>query len=79
MPRYDYKCVECGIVVEVEHGYDDAPTLTCENCGSTEFKKLIGNVRVIYKGSGWVGKDSALEKSRIPKQVWETAEREGAV
>lgn len=79
MPRYDYKCLDCGTVIEVEHGADETPELICDNCGSTKFKKLIGNVGVILKGDGWYSKDSALEKNKIPKQVWQNAEKKGVV
>ena len=79
MPRYDYKCINCGAIVEVEHKHDETPDLVCENCGSTEFKKLIGRVGVVLKGDGWYSKESALEKNKIPKQVWKNAEEKGLV
>jgi len=65
--------------LEVEHKYDETPELVCPECGSTEFKRLIGNVGVILKGDGWYSKDSALEKTKIPKQVWKNAEDKGLV
>lgn len=79
MPRYDYKCLECGTVIEVEHKADEQPDLVCKKCGSTKFKKLIGRVGVILKGEGWYSKESALEKNKIPKQVWKNAEEKGVV
>ena len=31
MPTYDYKCNECGKVVEVMHSSSETPKLKCEN------------------------------------------------
>jgi len=79
MPIYEYKCLDCGTIIEVEHKHDEQPELVCKECGSKNFKKLIGSVGVILKGDGWYSKDAALEKNKIPKAVWKTAEKKGAV
>lgn len=79
MPRYDYKCLKCGYVVEVEHGADETPTVTCPKCGHPKTKKLIGNVGVTFKGSGWTRKSQQLKNSDIPEHVWNNAEKEGLV
>ena len=52
MPRYDYRCNDCGEQFEVVQSFDE-PTLTaCPHCGQQGLRKLFGNVGVVFKGSG---------------------------
>lgn len=52
MPRYDYKCVKCGKVIEIKHGlkeyFDDLCT-----CGGKLNKMPSKNVGALFKGSGF--------------------------
>lgn len=57
MPIYKYRCENCGKVVEVFQKINDDPLETCEACGG-ELKKLIGNIGVVFKGSGFYSTDS---------------------
>lgn len=34
MPRYDYRCPECAVVMEVSHGMNESPSYKCGRCGS---------------------------------------------
>lgn len=59
MPLYEYKCPECGDVVEHLQGYDD-PAPNCEKgCENKDTKKPIKTKRLIsqtsfqLKGGGW--------------------------
>jgi len=48
MAFYDYLCLACYEILEVQHGFNDTPDLTCK-CGSKEFERLISNVNVNTK------------------------------
>ena len=45
MPRYDYRCRQCGDTIEVRHGFNDEPAVPCVACG-TGMVKVISAVRV---------------------------------
>ena len=52
MPRYDYRCGDCGEQFEVVQSFDEAPLDTCPHCGGAKPRKLFGNVGVVFKASG---------------------------
>ena len=59
MPTYEYQCVVCKKVTEVFHSMTaNKPIIVCENCGSYDFKKLIG------KGAGIIfhGQDKRIHR-----------------
>jgi putative FmdB family regulatory protein len=56
MPAYDFKCRDCGTVVEVVRpATDDAP-VPCSVCGS-ETKRVFSPVGVHFKGGGFHSTD----------------------
>lgn len=48
MPRYDYKCEECGQIVEAIHGMNETPDLQCVQCES-ELSRYYGNQVLQFK------------------------------
>lgn len=52
MPLYEYKCEECGNVLEVIQKFSDDPIEKCPKCGGT-MSKLISNTSFVLKGGGW--------------------------
>jgi len=49
MPRYDYKCPECGQRFEARHGFtEDAPD--CPNCQHNDVQRLITSAPTVAKG-----------------------------
>ena len=56
MPRYDYKCQECGETFELRQGFDADPVADCPVCGSPSHR-LIHSVPVVFKGSGFYVND----------------------
>jgi putative FmdB family regulatory protein len=48
MPRYDYRCEECGRTFEARHGFDDPPP-TCPE-GHTAVRRLITSMPRVLKG-----------------------------
>ena len=45
MPRYDYKCKQCGNVEEIIHGFNDEHSFHCVDCGQA-MSKLISGVNI---------------------------------
>ncbi len=47
MPRYDYRCQECGKRSSIYQSYEDygVEQVTCPHCGSEALQRLIGRVR----------------------------------
>lgn len=64
MPTYLYKCTECGHRFEHAQGFHDDPLDTCPDCGGV-VRRVIGNVGVSFKGSGFYRNDSRAE-TRTP-------------
>ena len=46
MPIFEYKCGQCGHVMEVLQKGRSVGTLTCEKCGSSEVGKLLSGFAV---------------------------------
>lgn len=58
MPTYDYKCNECGHMLEAFHGITDDPLSKCPECGNHALERLIGGgAGIIFKGSGFYETD----------------------
>jgi putative FmdB family regulatory protein len=58
MPIYEYKCAQCGTVVEAIQKFSDRPLATCSSC-SGKLQKLISQSSFHLKGSGWYVTDYA--------------------
>lgn len=57
MPLYDYQCQNCGHLLEVMHGVNDAGPQHCDRCGGV-MRKLLSSPAIVFKGSGWAKKDA---------------------
>lgn len=62
MPIYEYKCAECGQLIEKMQRISDAPLTVCENCGG-KLEKQISRSGFQFKGDGWYVTDYAGKKS----------------
>ena len=58
MPRYDYRCGDCGEQFEAVQSFDESTLDTCPHCSGSHVRKLFGNVGVVFKGSGFYRNDS---------------------
>ena len=56
MPRYDYRCTDCGHEFEVKQSFSDEPVAACPLCG-VESRRVIHSVPVVFKGSGFYVND----------------------
>ena len=52
MPIYEYRCEQCGHVVEILQKVGARPGRKCEKC-SGRLKKLISRTSFHLKGGGW--------------------------
>lgn len=52
MPIYEYRCKSCGVVHELEHGYNDPRPTVCPACGG-ELVRIFHPIGVVFKGSGF--------------------------
>ncbi|MEO9170153.1 MAG: FmdB family zinc ribbon protein [Candidatus Baltobacteraceae bacterium] len=57
MPLYDYRCIQCGKVTEVRHGFDDTHAVPCSECGGA-LKRVFNPAPIVFKGSGFYVTDS---------------------
>jgi len=66
LPRYEYKCKECGKTFEVAHGINDNVE-NCQFCDG-EVRRLFHPVGIVFKGSGFYSTDSrnASKKHHTP-------------
>jgi len=58
MPRYEYKCENCGEVFELQQKFADEPLTVHEKCGG-KVERLISAPALQFKGSGWYVNDYA--------------------
>jgi putative FmdB family regulatory protein len=65
MPTYDYRCVDCGLEVEVAHGIHDRGPSTCGSCGGV-MRKAVSTPAIHFKGSGWAKKDARAAAKVAP-------------
>lgn len=58
MPRYDFRCPECGTTEQITTGIDDIAdyTFDCHLC-HTSMIRIFAPIAIVFKGSGWAGKE----------------------
>ena len=57
MPTYQYQCRDCGHGFEQFQKFSDDPLTECPSCQGT-IQRVIQNVGVVFKGTGWYINDS---------------------
>ncbi|HQR79875.1 MAG TPA: zinc ribbon domain-containing protein [Actinomycetota bacterium] len=78
MPTYDYKCQDCGHRFDHAQGFHEDPLEVCPDCGG-RVRRVIGNVGVTFKGSGFYRTDSrASGSSGKPKSGAKPAKSDSA-
>lgn len=53
MPIYQYACPDCGHKFELKQKFSDNPVKKCPHCGKYHVYRVVGQVAVTFKGSGW--------------------------
>ena len=56
MPRYDYRCGQCGHAFELRQSFSSEPVAKCPNCEGVA-KRQFHAPPVFFKGSGWYVND----------------------
>jgi putative FmdB family regulatory protein len=65
MPFYRYQCEACGKTTEAFQKMSDEPLKICPECGG-KLKKVLSNVGIVFKGSGYYSTDSKKSTSASP-------------
>lgn len=58
MPIYEYRCADCGVLLEKMQKISDAPLTVCETCGG-RLEKQWSRTGFQFKGEGWYVTDYA--------------------
>ena len=57
MPIYEYRCDACGFQKEHLQKLNDAHLVTCPECGTDTYKRLLSAAGFQLKGTGWYATD----------------------
>jgi putative FmdB family regulatory protein len=74
MPVYQYACPDCGYTFEKQQKFTDPPIKRCPRCGKRRVYRLVSQVAVTFKGSGWYITDSRGDSA---KRADETTKADG--
>ncbi len=66
MALYDYKCSGCGIF-EIQQSMKEEALKKCPRCDSDNIYRMIGNVAIKFKGTGFYVNDYAKTDSAFNK------------
>lgn len=58
MPTYVYKCAHCGHTFEARQKMADNPLTECPSCDESALRRVINNVGIVFKGSGFYVTDN---------------------
>jgi putative FmdB family regulatory protein len=73
MPIYQYACPDCGHKFELKQRFSDNPVKKCPQCGHLHVYRVVGQVAVTFKGSGWYITDN---RSSSDKRTLEHAHKD---
>lgn len=59
MPRYDFRCRDCGNDFELERPVSRRTEATCDRCGSPNVQQRFLQVQAFVKGGGSIGRSLA--------------------
>lgn len=62
MPLYEYKCLECGRLMERIEKVSGPHLKRCSHCGG-QVERLLGAPAIQFKGAGWYVTDYAKKSS----------------
>ncbi len=62
MPKYQYRCADCGADLEVQQKFTDDALTVCPECEG-RLNKVFSAVGVVFKGSGFYKTDSRGDRT----------------
>ncbi len=68
MPRYDYRCANCGDEFEVMQSMMDEHIKKCPKCSGPVQPLISKSVGIAFKGSGFYITDSTKKTKTAPKK-----------
>jgi putative FmdB family regulatory protein len=74
VPTYEYKCNNCGDILEQWQRFSDSPLTECPACAG-DLRRVIQAVGVVFKGSGWYSTDSRPNGKQEGKQAGKPEEK----
>ena len=66
MPLYTYRCKECEHQFDIRQSFSEDPLVDCPKCGRPALRKVINQVGVVFKGSGFYVNDSKSNNPAAP-------------
>ena len=63
MPNYEYKCNNCSHQFETFQSIHDDALTECPKCNG-KIRRIIGNIGIAFKGSGFYINDSQKKKQQ---------------
>lgn len=58
MPLYAYRCESCQNELEVNQRMSENPLKDCPSCGESALRRVINQVGIVFKGSGFYVTDT---------------------
>lgn len=65
MPTYVYKCGECEHMFETRQRMSEDPLTDCPQCDASALRRVINNVGIVFKGSGFYVTDNRNGKNGV--------------
>ena len=62
MPTYSYKCRNCDHQFDIRQRFSEDPLTQCPNCEG-QIRRVISNVGIVFKGSGFYITDNRNGKA----------------
>lgn len=66
MPLYTYRCKECEHEFDIRQSFSEDSLTDCPNCEKPALRKVINQVGVVFRGSGFYVNDSKSNNSAAP-------------
>ena len=66
MPLYTYRCKECEHQFDIRQSFSEDALVDCPNCEEPALRKVINQVGVVFKGSGFYVNDSKSNNPAAP-------------
>lgn len=79
MPVYQYACPDCGHQFERQQKFTDEKLKVCPNCHKRHIHRVVGQVSVAFRGSGFYVNDSrGSNPAGVKAKAAESKPAEGA-